>query len=451
MFFDGLPYLGAATRVFARIGVPETASVESPVPALVLVHGGGGTAYSNWVDLWVERGYAAISIAVEGQTDTAATEDEKEGGLAVGHWRKHATSGPARVGAYGDVSAAIEDQWMYHAVADTVLANSFMRSLPFVDETKVGLMGISWGGVITATAMGIDERFAFAIPTYGNGRKFDIPNYFGNALGGNAVYQKVWDPVTWLSQAEMPSLWLTWRSENNFSLDSQAASYHETPGMRHVAIVPEMGHSHGAAWNRPDSYDFADAIVAQGSSWARVIETQNVEGVALATIESQRELTRAELVYTTEFGYTGDLIWQSMVVTPVETEAGVWSLTEPLPNNTRAWFINAYAASTDVDDSFGYVDTEVVVSSDYVEVIALSVSPEDGLDLGHPLAADRSSGLLQVSFTGPSYVEIVDVSIHSESHPGAFCGDVALPLSLRAPTPTTTGIEIKFDNTVAGL
>ena len=151
--------------------------------------------------------------------------------------------------------------------------------------------------------------------------------------------------------------------------------------MRHVAIVPEMGHSHGAAWNRPDSYDFADAIVAQGSLWARVTETENVEGVALATIESQRELTRAELVYTTEFGYTGDLTWQSVVVTPVETEAGVWALTEPLPNNTRAWFLNAYAASTDADDSFGYVDNEVVVSSDYVEVITLSVSPEDGLDL----------------------------------------------------------------------
>jgi hypothetical protein len=32
------------------------------VPGIVLLHGGGGTAFESWVKLWVDRGYAAIAI-----------------------------------------------------------------------------------------------------------------------------------------------------------------------------------------------------------------------------------------------------------------------------------------------------------------------------------------------------------------------------------------------------
>ena len=43
---------------------------------MVLVHGGGGTAFKEWVEKWNARGYAAISIAVEGQTDKRSEDGE---------------------------------------------------------------------------------------------------------------------------------------------------------------------------------------------------------------------------------------------------------------------------------------------------------------------------------------------------------------------------------------
>jgi dipeptidyl aminopeptidase/acylaminoacyl peptidase len=64
IYFDALNYQGKPTRVFAWLGIPEGASADNPVPAIVLVQGGGGTAFKNWVRMWNERGYAAISIAV---------------------------------------------------------------------------------------------------------------------------------------------------------------------------------------------------------------------------------------------------------------------------------------------------------------------------------------------------------------------------------------------------
>lgn len=40
---------------------------------MVLVHGGGGTAFADWVKLWTARGYAAISMSYDGMMPTETT------------------------------------------------------------------------------------------------------------------------------------------------------------------------------------------------------------------------------------------------------------------------------------------------------------------------------------------------------------------------------------------
>ena len=452
LYLSGLDYQGAPTRVFAYLGIPTSATAESPAPGVVLVHGGGGTAYRTWVDRWTERGYAAISVAVEGQTDEVASDAELEAGQAVGSWRQHAAAGPSRVGAYHDSHLPIEEQWMYHAVADTILARSLLGSISEVDESRIGMMGISWGGVIVSTALGIDERFAFAIPTYGAGHKYDIPNYFGNALASNQVYRHVWDPVTWVTEVDTPTLWLTWLSENNFSHDSQAATYHQMSGVRMVSIIPEMGHGHAPAWNRPESYDFADSVVFDGAPWCQQTQVIVHAGNAEATFVCTRPLTGAQLIYSQDFGWTGDFAWTEVEASSlIEGPPGTWKVTAPLPEVATAWLINVSAASGDPDNDYGYVDAEVTVSSEYQERIQVNVTPSDRIEMGHPIAADRSTGSVQISFTAPSYVEIMDVAVHSESHPGSFCSPRALPWTLKNPAPTLHTLEIEFDNIVAGL
>ena len=60
--FDGMPRNGRKTAVFAYIGIPEQADAGHRAPGIVLMHGGGGHAFVQWVKMWRDRGYAAIAI-----------------------------------------------------------------------------------------------------------------------------------------------------------------------------------------------------------------------------------------------------------------------------------------------------------------------------------------------------------------------------------------------------
>lgn len=336
IFYDGLDYQGKPTRVFAWVGVPKTASKEKQVPGIVLVHGGGGTAFEPWVRKWTERGYAAISMAVEGQTDQRAP---KKPGAKRAAWTRHIWAGPKRVGIYADAHKPLKQQWMYHAVADTILAHSLLRSLPEVDADKVGVMGISWGGIITSTVIGIDHRFAFAIPTYGCGHLSQAANQYGRALGDNLIYQKVWDPMVRIKSVKTPTLWLSWPGDQHFPLDLQATCYGTVSGPHMVSLIPGMGHSHGSGWGAPDSYAFADSVVKTGRPWAKQTASQLRGDRFTVRFDSTKALGKASLIATSDRGLTGQRKWTEHPAR-LERDGQQWKVTARLPEGTSAWFVN---------------------------------------------------------------------------------------------------------------
>ncbi|MEP2774808.1 MAG: acetylxylan esterase [Luteolibacter sp.] len=336
IYYEALDWKGKPTKVFAVLGLPKNR--EGKIPAVVLVHGGGGKVFPEWVEQWTSRGYAAISMSNEGGTTTR---------------KAHKWAGPERTGIYGDSAEILIDQWMYHAVADTILANSLMRSLPEVDADKVGLMGISWGGVITSTVIGIDTRFAFAIPTYGCGDLTFSPNQYGSALSKNEIYQKVWNPMLRLEKATMPTLWFSWPEDKHFPMNHFAASYHAITGDYMVSLVPKMGHGHPPPWRRPETYAFADSIMETGKPWCTQTAASTEAGTFKADFKCAKATDGAKLIWTKGRGVSGEREWLEAQAA-VEVDGETISVTATVPEGATAWFVNLASGN-------------LLVSSDYQE------------------------------------------------------------------------------------
>jgi len=243
-FLEGLPYRGKATRIFCYYGVPKHAAGEK-VPGIVLVHGGLGSAFYRWVRFWNSRGYAAISMDTCGCVSGNVIGNEQRG-----HFR-HVDAGPRGWGGFDQLDEPVCDQWMYHAVADAIIAHSFLMSLDGVDPERIGVTGVSWGGVISSVLAGVDSRFAFAAPVYGCGAFIeDAPMWRSarQAMGPEKTYRwkKLWDPIHFLAQAKIPVHWLAGTNDSAFSLPSLMTSFAAAPQGSTLAVKVRLPHNHSA-------------------------------------------------------------------------------------------------------------------------------------------------------------------------------------------------------------
>lgn len=212
-FYDGADYQGKKTKVFAHMGFPKMQEGEK-VPAVVLVHGGGGHAFPEWIRLWNERGFAAIAMDTTGYvpkdekkgllvTETRTMKDDYVHALYGDLCEDGYTVGPDKTDML-DYDLPPEEQWMYHAVADTILAHNILRSDDRIDCTKIGIAGISWGAVITSIAIGYDNRYAFAIPIYGSGCLDFQPSPRLPKVFGNPAVKKQWSAADRFHQFRFP-------------------------------------------------------------------------------------------------------------------------------------------------------------------------------------------------------------------------------------------------------
>ncbi len=326
--YSGLPFHGKPARVFAWLGVPNVKDGEK-VPAMVLIHGGGGTAFEEWVRLWVKRGYAAIAMDTCGQVPVGN----------YGQWFHDEQGGPPGWGGFDQMESPREEQWTYHAVADAILAHSLIRSLPEVDAERTGVTGISWGGYLTCIVAGVDRRFKCAVPVYGCGFyrdtifEKDLTN-LGQERAGQ--WLAVWDPSVYLGNAEMPFLWVTGSNDFAYTLQALQRSYRLPKGPRCLCIRLRMPHAHGGPGENPQEIRvFADSHLKGGTPLPIVTGWGSDGTNAWATYTAKAPIVKAELNYTTDTGRWQDRKWDSI---PAERNNDRISAT--LPAGTRVYYFN---------------------------------------------------------------------------------------------------------------
>ncbi len=152
---------------------PQHAGVQQKAPALVFVHGGPGgqtrVGYSPVVQFLVNHGYVVLGINNRGSSGYGKTFYTADDG-------KHGR----------------EPLW------DCVEAKKYLKSLGYVDEKKIGIMGGSYGGYMVLAALAFKpEEFAVGVDLFGVANWIrtleSIPPYWESFR--KALYKEIGDPV----------------------------------------------------------------------------------------------------------------------------------------------------------------------------------------------------------------------------------------------------------------
>ena len=151
---------------------PQQATAENKVPALVWVHGGPGDqtrkGWSAGIQHLVNHGYAVLGINNRGSSGygkTFYTADD----------RKHGK----------------EPLW------DCVEGKKYLTTLPYVDASRIGIIGGSYGGYMVLAALAYKpEEFAVGVDIFGVSNWLrtlqSIPKWWESAR--QALYQEIGNP-----------------------------------------------------------------------------------------------------------------------------------------------------------------------------------------------------------------------------------------------------------------
>ncbi len=347
LYFEGMKYQGKPTRVFAYYGVP-TGSAGKKVPAMVLIHGGGGTAFDRWVKLWNSRGYAAIAMDTCGCIPVGT----------YGNWKRHDHGGPPGWDAsFGQLGTPVVDQWTYHAISAAVLAHTLIRSYPEIDVDRIGVTGISWGGYLTSIVAGVDSRYQFAAPVYGCGFLGDnsvwLPAFQKLGKEQADLWLRQWDPSSYLGQAKMPILWVNGTNDFAYPMDSWQKSYRLPKSDRTLCLRIRMPHGHGPPGENPEEiHIYANQILRQGKPLPKFTDQGFAGTEAWGTFKTEVPITKGELAFTRDVGKWQDRKWDSL---PAVVDLATGRITAKVPDDAKVFYLNLFD------------DRNCVVSTQHIE------------------------------------------------------------------------------------
>jgi dienelactone hydrolase len=300
LYYANEPYHGKPTRVFAYYAVPERR--QGKVPAMVLVHGGGGKAFPDWAELWAKRGYAAIAMDLSGNGPDG--KRLPDGGPAEDHHF-----------IFEVMSEGLRETWPYQAVAAVIRGCSALAAQPEVDAERIGITGISWGGYLTCIVAGLDDRLKVAIPVYGCGFLLDnsawLPNFQKMPAAERAQWAEKFEPSRYLAHARMPMLWLNGTNDFAYPLDSYQRSYRLPRGPRTLCVTVRMPHGHGVGWAPVEIGLFADWHLRGGVAFPEIGPMRVGDGGVEATFKAPAAIKSGGLHFTTDTVTWNQRNWQS--------------------------------------------------------------------------------------------------------------------------------------------
>lgn len=290
--FQSAPYKNKEkTWVFGAMGTPSGEIPESGYPAVVLIHGGGGYVFRDWMLYWMRKGFVAIAIDMFGNE---LNEDLQK--------VTNPDGGPKENDGSNFDSVENETQsWVYHSVYNVMMANNLLRGREDVDSNRIVATGISWGGYITNIVAGVDKRFSAFAPVYGSGFVYE-DTFWTERQGtfGGAVNREKWielyDPSSYLPYATKPMLFVSGVNDNCFATVNRAKSARLVKGQTFYSQRSDL--THGNFWTHTyEIYAFFRHVLYGENSLTQIGDILVSNGVAILQTEN-------DLFHTVNFLYT---------------------------------------------------------------------------------------------------------------------------------------------------
>ncbi|WP_170108775.1 alpha/beta hydrolase family protein [Spirosoma oryzae] len=318
----------SSTEVFAYYSKPTNGATGNN-PAIVLIHGGGGQAYKEWVQMWASRGYHAIAMDLGGAGADGARL--AKAGPEQGDTRK-----------FTSISDTQDKQWIYHAVSNVLAAHALIRSLPGVDSTKTAVVGVSWGGFLATMAAGLDPRIDAASVTYGSAYLQEQGGIFDKYFAQMSAAQKSqwvakYDPANYLGNAKAQMLWISGATDPYFTPATQRPTHQIVAGQSQYSLRMVMSHSQADGANPNEIRLFLDKIFQGGKGLAQISDLSMSGQTAKATVKGPAAIQKATISYTTDT----TLPYSSRSWQTVNAVLSGETITATVPTNATIWFINA--------------------------------------------------------------------------------------------------------------
>ncbi|NQV28063.1 MAG: acetylxylan esterase [Rhodopirellula sp.] len=363
--YENEKFEGHTTDVFAFYATPGTisgdASKDRNLPAVVLIHGGGGTAFAEWTWLWAKRGYAAIAMDLSGRRPAAPKFDPATGELIVVHSRpagrvRLERGGPehGHTEKFSNVGGDPTDDWQNHSVPAVIRAHSLIRSFPEVDSERTAVTGISWGGYMTCIVASVDHRFKAAVPVYGCGFLYDGESVQRPAIDQLSLEKRTewiskYDPSAWLPQCRVPIFFVNGTNDVHYPLVSYSRSYGLVKCPKQIRIEVKMRHGHQAGWAPKEIGRFIDHYLLGADALPQFGKPEIKAGLATVDVSSSLGLKQAQLHYTIDDGRLSERSWTSVLA-----KQNGQTISAIVPQEATIWLFSA----TDSRDAM--VSTDVV-------------------------------------------------------------------------------------------
>lgn len=230
VYYKSRPYKNKEVWIFGYYCYPADAAEK--LPAVLLVHGGGGGASLNSAIALAQRGYAVLTIDLPGNGDRRLAS--RSGGPDMD------------VSVLLQTKPSLDHNYLIHAVSATRNGITFLTRRKEVDTHRIGMVGLSWGGVITLLTNGQDDRLKTAVNVFGAGY---IPEgctwqdvFNQKSKTDLEEWYKYIDPKNFLKTQQSPIFFITGTNDHCYYLPTFQKSYAEVRVPKNLLLIPNLRH-----------------------------------------------------------------------------------------------------------------------------------------------------------------------------------------------------------------